>query len=482
MAMRVSLALALALTVPGAAGAQRVAPLPPAPPSQPPVMTGTLTLDEVLASSRLHAPQVLEALARVRVAEGRRLSVEGAFDTLFSADAETRPTGYYDGTIAGARILQPLQNNGGNIYGGYRVSRGEFPVYEDENFTNRLGELKAGAVFSLLRDRMIDERRFGRVQAENEIALADAERLMIAIGVQGRAIEAYNAWVIAGLRLQVYRDLLDLALDRQRGFERQVSEGLRPSIILTENEQNILRRRTFVTQAEQALATAANDLSLYWRDANGRPIVPDRSQLPTGLPTPMPLPVDPRSGALQRPDLQTIELRLDLARRRLALDRNALLPRLDVAVEVSRDLGDQGLGGVSRTGTDSKVGLTFRVPLQNRAARGRILQTQAEIDAVQRRGQALTEQIQTQIEAIAITIRASAELLTLATEERERARAMAAAERRCFQRGASDFFLVNVREEAAADADIRRLDAAYRQIVAHAELAVASGDAERLNL
>lgn len=467
-----------------AAPAQMIAPLPPAAqgPVTPPPATGPLTLDAVLDSSRQFQPQILEALAKVRVAEGKRLSVEGAFDTLFSASADTRLSGYYDGRYLESKVTQPLQSNGGNLYGGYRVSGGSFPIYEDEKFTNELGEVKVGAVFALMRDRMIDERRFNRVLAEGEIDLADAERLMIAIGVQGRAIEAYNAWVVAGLRLKVYQDLLALAEERQRGFERAVSAGLRPRIILTENEQNLLRRRSFVAQAEQALAVAANSLSLFWRDANGRPMLPDRARLPDALPTPLPLPLDPRSGALQRPDLRTIELRMGLAQQRLALDRNQLLPRLDVAVEVSRDLGPLGVGGPSRDGTESKVGVTFRVPLQNRAARGRLLQTEAEIDAFRRRGQLLGEQIVAQIDAIGITIGATTRIASLAAEEAERARAMAAAERRRFEMGAADFFVVNLREESAADAEIRRIDAAFRQVVAHAEMVAASADIATLRL
>jgi outer membrane protein TolC len=462
------------------AAAQRIAPLPK-PPHSAPVLR-TLTMNEVLASSRAHAPQVLEALAKLRAAEGKRLSIDGAFDAVFSADASVRPSGYYDGSIAVAKLVKPLETNGGSLFGSYRVSRGSFPIYEDESYTNRLGEVKAGAVFALLRDRLIDERRFGRVQADNDIDLADAERLMIAIGVQARAIEAYNAWVAAGQRLQVYRSLLELAGERQKGLERQVTAGFRPRIILTENEQNVLKRRTLVAQAEQALASAANTLSLYWRDAQGKPQTPSAAQLPASLPAPMPLPVDPRSGALARPDVRGIELRLNLAHQRLALDRNALLPRLDAAVEVSRDLGQIGLGGPSRGGTASKLGVSFKMPLQNRAAHGRIAQTQAEIEVFQRRRQALAEQVGMQVEGIAIAVRASRDLLGLATAERDRALEMAAAERRRFESGASDFFLVNVREEAAADADIRRLDAAYRQIVAHAELAAAAADLTTLGL
>lgn len=463
------------------------APLPPRPadaamPAAEIPRDGTLSLDAVLLRSREFQPQILEALARVRVAEGRRLSVEGAFDTLFSAKADTRVAGFYDGRYLESVVSQPLQNNGGSLYGGYRISGGDFPIYEDEKFTNQLGELKAGAVFALLRDRIIDERRFDRTLADGDIVLADAERLMIAIGVQARAVEAYNAWVVAGQRVRVFRDLLALSLERQRAFERAVATGLRPRIILTENEQNILRRQSFVAQAEQALAVAANNLSLFWRDADGRPLVPDIAQMPPDLPTPLPLPIDPRSGLLQRPDLRMIEVRLDLARQRLALDRNQLLPRLDVAVEVSRDFGDIGLGGISREGTESKLGLTFRFPLQNRAARGRLAQTEAEIDAFRRRGQALSEQIVAQIDAIGITIDAATRIARLAAEEADRAQTMAVAERRRFEMGAVDFFVVNLREEAAADAEVRRLDAAFRQLTAHAELVAATADTETLRL
>ena len=468
------------------AAAQMVAPLPtagaPQGPVTPPPANGPLTLEQVLAASRQYQPQILEQLARVRVAEGRRLSVEGAFDTLFAADADWLATGFYNGRAIDTKVIQPLQGNGGNVYAGYRASGGRFPIYDDKLYTNQLGEFRAGAVISLLRDRIIDERRFNRTQAEGEIELADAERLLISIGVQSRALEAYNAWVLAGQRLRIFRGLLELAEDRQRGIQRAVDAGLRPRILLTENEQNILRRRSFVTQSEQALAIAANNLSLFWRDADGRPMLADASRLPDALPRPLPLPVDPRSGLLARPDLRTIEVRMNLARQRLALDRNQLLPRVDLAVEVSRDVGDIGFGGRSREGTESRVGLTVRFPFQNRAARGRLMQTEAEIEAFRRRGQALSEQIVAQIDGIGINIDAATRLARLAEEEAARAREMAAAERRRFELGAADFFVVNLREEAAADAEVRRVDAAYRVIVAHAELAAATADTSLLQL
>ncbi|WP_184196528.1 TolC family protein [Polymorphobacter multimanifer] len=447
--------------------------------------TGVLTLAEVLASARFHAPQVLEALARVRGAEGRVLSAQAAFDTVFSADATSRVAGFYDGQIASATITRPLPDNGGYAYGGYRVSSGRFPIYEDEYFTNRAGEVKAGAVFALLRDRAIDERRFARSFAEADVAIAEADRLMIAIGVQQAALSAYINWVASGLRLNVYRDLLALAQERQAGFRRQVEEGARPRILLTENEQNILRRQTLVVQSEQALAQAATTLSLYVRDADGRPIIVGTERLPDSMP---PLPMrgaaglDPAAIAAARPDVRMLDIRIRQSSSRLALDRNNFLPKFDFRVEASRDLGPEGRGGSSRTPTEGKLGFSFTLPLQQGAARGRLAQTNAEIEAQRQRRRLLEDQINAQVAQLAVAVEATQRLRTLAADEQARALDMAVAERRRFSAGASDFFLVNVREEAAADAQVRALDAIIRQVSANAELASVTADLDALGL
>ncbi|PSJ19168.1 multidrug transporter, partial [Halomonas sp. ND22Bw] len=79
------------------------------------------------------------------------------------------------GTVASARATRPLTGNGGYVYGGYRVRRGGFPVYEDENYTTRRGEVKVGALYSLLRDRLVDERRTRRTLASGDIDIARFE-------------------------------------------------------------------------------------------------------------------------------------------------------------------------------------------------------------------------------------------------------------------------------------------------------------------
>jgi outer membrane protein TolC len=447
-----------------------------------PLAAAPLTLGEVLGSARDQMPQVLEAMARVRAAEGRRLSADGAFDTVFKGDADSRLGGFYDGKSLGAGVTRPLQNRGGELYAGYRLSDGRFPIYEDERYTNELGELKVGVVLALMRDRLIDDRRFARGQADVDIELARNEQLLVAIGVQRRAIDAYGAWAAAGLRVTILRDLLQLAQDRQKGFSRQVARGLRPRILLIENDQTILRRQTFLVEAEQAVAVAAARLSLFLRDASGTPVIPAPEQLPSALP-PAPVPsADARTLAAGRPDLKVIDLRMQQARERLALNRNAVLPRLDLVLETSRDFGDPGAGGPSRSGTEPRVGLRFSVPLQQRSARGQLATTEADLESQALRRRQLEDQIGIELETIQTDIAATRRLADLAAAEQGRAAELSVAERRRFELGASDLFLVQLREETEAQARIRTIDASWREVQARAELAAATADLPALGL
>ena len=442
-----------------------------------------LTLDAVLRSSARSAPQIVEALARVRQAEGRALSADGAFDTVFEVDGRSRVAGYYDGSVVESRTTRPLTGNGGYVYGGYRASRGTFPVYEDQAYTNRLGEAKVGALFALLRDRVVDERRTRRSVAGADIDVARFEAAMVAIGVQRRAVDAYQNWVAAGLRLAAYSDLLALAEKRRGAIVRQITLGARPDILLTENDQNLVRRRALAVRAEQDLATAANALSFYLRDDDGVPQLVSAEQLPADSDA---LAGVARAGStpvpVARPDYRAILTRIDQSTARLMLAENDLSPRLDLRGEVGKDLGAVGLGGPSRTPLDAIVGFRFSVPLQNRAAKGRVAEARAEIDALTQRSRFLRDQIAVEVEGIVIAVGATERLAAIADEEQSLAERLAVAERRRFELGSGDFFLVNQREETATDARVRRIDAQARIASARAELAAATADRRALGL
>lgn len=445
-----------------------------------PAQAAPLTLAEVLASSARHQPLILEAMARERQADARVLTAQGQFDLVFEADAQARPLGYYDGANADLKATRPLQGNGGNVYAGYRLSTGAYPLYEGKSVTNALGEVRAGAVFSLLRDRMIDERRGRRELAQGDVEIAAFEREVVAIGVQRRAIDAYQQWVAAGLRLALYRDLADLARNRQASIERQVQLGARPAILAVENRQNIVRRAALVVRSEQELALLANALSLFLRDDLGRPVVPTADRLPRDLPDGVrPRLREAELHRAERPDLRTLVARIAQADLRTRLAENELRPRLDLRVEGSKDFG---AGSSTRAPAEAIVGLRFAMPLQQRAARGRIAEVAAERDALSHRRRLLEEQIDVDIANLQTQVSGAGKLVQLAGDEAALARHMAEAERRRFDLGASDFLLVNLREESAADAALRTLDARLREAAARVELAAVLADRQTLGL
>jgi outer membrane protein TolC len=447
-----------------------------------PASADPLDLSEILETTRRSAPVLLEAEAKRRAADARRLEADGAFDTSVDAMAETRLSGTYNGRYLESEIRQPFSNRGGYAYGGYRLSDGTFPIYEDERFTNQLGEVRLGAIFALWRDRAIDERRLARNLADAGIELAETEALIAAVGLQRRALEAHALWVAAGLRLAAFRELLAVASERQAGIERQVREGAVPAILATENRQAILRRQSLVADAERALAVAAARLSVFYRSPAGEPQMPPASRLPAHIEL-VPIAQLPPDGALPaRPDVAAVDNRIAQARQRLAQDRNLLQPRLDLKVEASQDIGEIAEGGPSRSGTETKVGLNFSVPLQRRAAQGKIAQTEAAVAALEAERKRIAEEIGVQLSAVSTDVRATARLLSLARDDATQAEALARAERRRLDLGTSDLLRVALREEGAADARVREIDAALRQALAHAELAAATADLRLLGL
>lgn len=454
-----------------------------------------LSVEALLASSARHAPRILEQMAQARSARADVLAAQGAFDTELSSEGYARATGVWNGRFIDNQIKKPLAPFGAEVYGGYRISDGgefgplgrSFPIYEDIFHTNQAGEVKFGFRMSLLRDRVIDDRRFDLAQSRLSFDLAEINVLIAQIAVQHRALRAYRNWVAAGAQVQVYQDLLEIGLEREQALIRRVREGDAAEILITENRQNLLRRQTLVVEAERQLAAAAFALSMFWRNDQGRPLVPPRVRLPDDFGTLRPPPYASdeamiAAGQARRPELALIDTNIEKARNRLFLAENELKPRLDFNFEVSRDLGAVGPGGSTFDSTDTVLSFLFQVPIERRFAKGRISSAQAEMKALRFRRQRTEEQIAIEIRTLVVDLEAAREMVELARAEQQQAATMQRVERTRFEAGLSDFFLLNMREERLADARVRRVEAQLRYFLALADLYAAVMDLEALGL
>lgn len=453
-----------------------------------PIADQPLLPEEVLAASEQHFPSILQALAERQGAVGRVTESLGAFDVVFAADGFDRAEGFYDGTALAGKVVKPLRPLGAQVYGEYSLSNGDFPIYENENFTNRGGTAKLGVLFSLLRDRDIDPRRFGQIDAELALQQADFEVVLTKIGVQQRALGAYWRWVATGAQLAVYENLLRIALEREDGLERQVKSGRLAAIFITENRQNITRRQTLTTAARRDFRIAANQLAFFLRDSEGKPLMPDTGRLPSegqfsGLPpTPSLESLDMDGLLARRPELRILQTGAERALQKIAISENELKPRLDLNVELAEGFGAVGEGGPSFGTTDAVVGFTFSVPLERRQAKGRITQAEAQLESLRQEQRRVEDLVEIELRNILLELDIARELMALAEQDVDLSEKMRRAEVRRFEQGASDFFLVNIREETAADARVRFYAAYQRTRVAQANFDAATVNLGRLGL
>ncbi|MEM1089359.1 MAG: TolC family protein [Pseudomonadota bacterium] len=419
-----------------------------------------LGLIELLDRSSNSVPKILEAREKINSQRAKALAAEGAFDRQLSSLSRSRAAGFYGLTFIDNKLATPLRNIGGEVYGGYRISDGDFPVYEDEYVTLGFGELNFGASIALLRDRQIDGRRMTLRDRAIEIEMAELDYVLASIEVQHDAMIAYWNWVAAGQQLIIFKDLQDLATNRTGALSTRIQEGDLADIELVENQQRVFSRRERVIRAEQVLNNAALALSFYFRDEAGEPIVPGRELLPSGFPAPETesrnLTSDVGAALDRQVELALIDRRLELASNRRALGRNELLPQVDLEMKVARDFGG---GSVTRDETDLFVGFEVSVPLERRKAKGEIAAAEADIRALEQRRKNISDQLIARIGQLANTIEAAQTSARLASGELRLAERLEAAERLRFREGASSFFLLNQREDARAEARLKQVNA-----------------------
>ncbi|NKB36118.1 MAG: multidrug transporter [Gammaproteobacteria bacterium] len=456
--------------------------------NHPPAGKNKLSAEDVLNSAARHYPKILESIAEFRAAEAKTLSAEGAFDLTFDIDSYNYAEGFYDGRSVEATASRYLNARGGTrVYGGYKLSNGSFPVYEDERFTNTGGQLNLGVLFSLLRDRDIDPRRFRVSDAGLAAQQAKFDVLLTKLGIAQKAMVAYWRWVALGQKKQVYNNLLSIAEKRDVGLGKEVKEGARAEIVLTESRQNITQRKSLLARAERDFAVAANELGMFYRDASGSPVFVGPENLPDYRPKPSPADKNYELQNLNRlyasrPELQKLRNSITRAMRRIELNQNSLLPRLDLNLGVYQPLGSPAEGGLSRDDSDVIVGLQFSVPLERRVARGALAETRAKLNALRQKERLMEDQIQLEVRNILLNLKTAEELLILAGDEVNQASVLQRAEIQRFRKGASDFFLVNIRENTAAEAEVRFYLAGLQREIAQVNFDAATANLEKLGI
>jgi outer membrane protein, heavy metal efflux system len=310
----------------------------------------------------------------------------------------------------------------------------------------------------LLRDRSIDTRRGeltkARIGRKLASLSADAQKLT----VLQSAISRYWTWVALGRRLAVARDVLNVAEARQKLLEEGVRAGQIARIEAIDNERAILQRRSAVVEAERAFQQSSIELSLFYRDTSGTPIVAGVEQVPNRFPASLPLDPDDldsdrRLALERRPELGRLEAQGDQNEIDIRMARNAAKPAVDLSAGFTHE---SGTGVAVRRGPQEfRAGLTFEFPFQNRSARGKQIAAEAKAKQIDIRTGFLRDQITAEVQDAYSAVRAAHERLKLLGDEVRVSRDLEDAERTRFDLGEGTLFVLNLREQATMDAAIR---------------------------
>lgn len=422
-----------------------------------------LTLWDVLHATQTQHPALIQAEQDIVGAQGDVLLGRGFFDPTLKGKAELVPYGDFHTGKGEIFVEQKTDLWGLSATGGYRLGRGDFPIYKKEFLTSEGGQVLLKLKLPVLRGGAIDKSRAKWRAASQKEEGARQDAAMVALELLRKAAHHYWDWVAAGRRLVIATELLEIAKVRMVQISGRVERGDLPAIEAVDNQRAILKREGATIRARRAFERAALKLSLFYRNGYGDPRVPKASQLPASI-TWMPfnfesidLIHDVDSALSHRPELKALGIKRAVIEIDQKLAKNNRLPALDISATGGIDMGDEPFE--SRR-FEVLLGVSFRFPLLARAARGAVQRTQAEIFALQAKARFMADKIAMQVRDAHSALRAANESLLIAKRELKVAHQVEAAERERFRLGSSTLLAVNLRELAAAEAEVRAVNAA----------------------
>lgn len=408
-------------------------------------------------------PLILAGYDKVDAAKGNYRAAKGVFDIRLKQELLDYSRGFYDGKYNKTSIERQNRFLGSSIYGGYRRSYREFEDYEGQRDTTRNGEFFAGINIPLLQGRAIDENRLGEMLAEYDFDESKVNLENIKIKIQKDALKAYWNWVASAKIYKIIDDLYKLSLNRDKQLRKRLKKGDVAEIIVVENKQNLLKRKNEMIFARANFKNSAIFLSLFYRDKDGQPFILGEQDLPkinfsTNVEkfNSINLNDDINSAINDRAEIRILRLNRLKENANLKYAKNLFQPRLDLNLEASKDVGG---GDQSLSQSRNKVGLQLALPLQFSNARGKKSAAISKLSAIEYEEKIRQEQIKTELKQININITNSAEMLGNLKQEVKLARRLEKAERKRFRYGASNFFVVNLREQISANSRVKQIEA-----------------------
>jgi outer membrane protein, heavy metal efflux system len=406
---------------------------------------------EVRKSVLENFPLIEAAVLKAKSADGDVLAAEGEFDHKLGFKSRNRIEEKYDNSYFESTLERVTPWRGVSLMAGHRQGLGTFPAYDGKYATSAAGEIFAGLSFPILRNSSTDSARTGLAIAQIEKQQAEEElRLKKNLYVH-KALSLFLKWRLEQQKLMIRKEILALAESRTFMLERRLKAGDLEAIKLTDNVRSIRKRQEELLKAEIEVSRYRTELSLYLPD---KPLSTEPAPFSKVSPE---LQVSPALSLENVPQVRIAELEIKKLRLSEDLFDQGRLPGLSVDLLGAKELSNNEPYDPERL----SIGLKFDYPLENRKARGKTVAFSYKAQAAQKQNQYIRNEL-TRFHGFSMeSALMSVKRWKTVSEEFDNTARMALAEKSKWAQGSSDLFLVNLREQDVADADIRRWTALY---------------------
>jgi outer membrane protein TolC len=406
-------------------------------------------------------PTVLAAIERMRAGELAVTGARGAFDTRVVSDYKRQTKHPWNTTLSRTQIEKPLRLANSKIYAGTeQISNPNgflSPLYHTGNPTTQTGNYSLlGFKVSLWRNFLMDPSRAHLKNAKFGAKIAKGEKQLTELDIARLSQLAYWEWVTAKKVKNVYEELLKNSEVRAEYLNARSKKGDIAQIIVTENEQYVASRKGSLQAAIERHLRAEFGLSLFNRDDKGEPVlsIADESyeDFPANLGVlleNLDLNSDIDELMKRRPDLKNLALNVALTETDLEMAQQDLKPQVDVTTEYFQrtkehpDMRRDYLMVIAQVS----------VPIERNLGNGNIGAARARRMVAEREMSYGQQTYKFEVMALRKALLLQLEQVKQSEIEYTKAKELTASEAYKFKTGGGNLFLVNLREEAQANAE-----------------------------